>query len=42
VAVTHTYPAADLTADADLVVDRLSDITISRLEDIVRDNGRVS
>ena len=31
VAVTHTYPAAELT-DADLVVDRLSEITIPKLE----------
>jgi beta-phosphoglucomutase-like phosphatase (HAD superfamily) len=42
VAVTHTYPAAELTADADLVVDRLGDITIPLLEDLLRDNGRVS
>jgi beta-phosphoglucomutase len=31
VAVTHTYPAADLRG-ADLVVDRLGDITIAELE----------
>jgi HAD superfamily hydrolase (TIGR01509 family) len=31
VAVTHTYPAAELGA-ADLVVDRLSEITIQKLE----------
>ncbi len=41
VAVTHTYPAAELTG-ADLVVDRLSDLTIPQLEGIVRDNGRAS
>jgi HAD superfamily hydrolase (TIGR01509 family) len=34
VAVTHTYPAAQLT-DADVVVDRLSDITIPQLEALV-------
>ena len=31
VAVTHTYPAAELSG-ADLVVDALSDITVSKLE----------
>jgi beta-phosphoglucomutase len=41
VAVTHTYPAAELSV-ADLVVERLNDITIPRLEQIVRDNGRVA
>jgi beta-phosphoglucomutase-like phosphatase (HAD superfamily) len=41
VAVTHTYPAAELSG-ADLVVDQLSDITIPRLEGLVRDNGRAS
>jgi beta-phosphoglucomutase len=39
VAVTHTYPAAELAA-ADLIVEHLSEITIPRLEAIVRDNGR--
>jgi beta-phosphoglucomutase-like phosphatase (HAD superfamily) len=34
VAVTHTYPAARLT-DADVVVHRLSDITIPQLEALV-------
>ena len=38
VAVTHTYPAAELSG-ANLVVDRLSELTIPRLEEIVRDNG---
>jgi beta-phosphoglucomutase len=33
VAVTHTYPAAELSG-ADLVVDRLSDITVAALEDL--------
>jgi beta-phosphoglucomutase-like phosphatase (HAD superfamily) len=37
VAVTHTYPASELSA-ADLVVERLSDITIARLEGIVGDD----
>jgi beta-phosphoglucomutase-like phosphatase (HAD superfamily) len=41
VAVTHTYQAAELSA-ADLVVERLNDITILRLEQIVGDNGRVA
>jgi hypothetical protein len=38
VAVTHTYPAADLAGTADLVVDALSDLTVSRIEDLLRDN----
>ena len=38
VAVTHTYPAADLVGAADLVVDALSDLTVSRIEDLLRDN----
>jgi beta-phosphoglucomutase len=38
VAVTHTYPA-DQLAGADLVVNRLSDITIDKLEQIMRDNS---
>jgi len=33
VAITHTYPAAELTR-ADLVVDRLSEITLPRLESL--------
>jgi beta-phosphoglucomutase len=41
VAVTHTYPATELSA-ADLVVDRLSDITVARLEAVVRDNKPAS
>jgi beta-phosphoglucomutase len=39
VAVTHTYPARDL-ATADLVVERLADLTVSKVENIMRDNGR--
>ena len=38
VAVTHTYAAADL-AMADLVVDRLTDVTPSKMEELLRDNG---
>jgi beta-phosphoglucomutase len=38
VAVTHTYPASEL-GRADLVVDRLSDLTFSNVEEIVGDNG---
>ena len=38
VAVTHTYPATALVAAADLVVDALSDLTVSRIEDLLRDN----
>lgn len=34
VAVTHTFPAAELSA-ADLVVNSLNDITVARLEEIV-------
>jgi beta-phosphoglucomutase len=41
IAVTHTYPATELSA-ADLVVDRLSDLTVPMLEQIVRDNSRVT
>ncbi len=37
VAVTHTYPAADL-AMADLVVERLGDLTLSKIEEVLRDN----
>ena len=33
VAVTHSYPAAELSG-ADLVVDRLSDLTIPRLQSV--------
>jgi HAD superfamily hydrolase (TIGR01509 family) len=35
VAVTHTYPAAELTL-AHLVVDRLSDLTIAQIEELIR------
>jgi beta-phosphoglucomutase len=38
VAVTHTYSASELTS-ADLIVDRLSDLTVSNVEEILRDNG---
>jgi beta-phosphoglucomutase-like phosphatase (HAD superfamily) len=38
VAVTHTYPAAAL-ASADLIVDRLSDLTVAIVEAVMRDNG---
>ena len=38
IAVTHTYPAADL-AMADLVVDKLSDVTLSKIEEVLGDNG---
>ena len=38
IAVTHTYPAAELES-ADLIVDMLSDITPARIEDLLRDNG---
>ena len=38
VAVTHTYPATEL-GTADLVVDTLRDVTVSRIEDLLRDNG---
>jgi beta-phosphoglucomutase len=37
VAVTHTYPAAEL-GKADLVVDALSDLTLSRIEALIREN----
>lgn len=39
VAVTNTYPAAEL-GRADLIVERLSDLTFSRVEETMRDNGR--
>jgi len=35
VAVTNTYPAAELTSAADLVVDRLSELTLSRIDEMV-------
>jgi beta-phosphoglucomutase len=38
VAVAHTYPAAELDK-ADLVVEALSDITLSKIEELLRDNG---
>lgn len=39
VAVTHTYPATEL-GRADLVVERLADLTIGGVEELMRDNGR--
>jgi beta-phosphoglucomutase len=41
VAVTHTYPAGELSG-ADLVVEGLSDISIPRLEQIMRDHDSSS
>jgi beta-phosphoglucomutase len=41
VAVTHTYPAAEL-GSADLIIDRLSDLTLSKVEELMRDNGQAS
>jgi beta-phosphoglucomutase len=38
VAVTHTYPAAEL-GKADLIVDTLRDITPSKIEELLRDNS---
>jgi beta-phosphoglucomutase len=37
VAVTHTYPAAEL-GKADLVVETLSDLTLSAIEALIREN----
>ena len=39
VAVTHTYPASEL-GSADLVVERLGDLTIASVQEVMRDNGR--
>ena len=39
VAVTHTYPAAEL-GKADLVVETLSDLTLSSIEALIRENPR--
>lgn len=39
VAVTHTYPAAELDK-ADLVVDSLDELTLSKMEALMRDNIR--
>lgn len=39
VAVTHTYPASEF-GHADLVVERLDDLTIGALEDMMRHNER--
>jgi beta-phosphoglucomutase len=39
VAVTHTYPAAELDK-ADLVVETLSDLTLSDIEALIRENPR--
>ena len=38
VAVTHTYPASEL-GKADLIVDTLGDITLSKIETLLRDNS---
>lgn len=38
IAVTHTYPAAELRT-ADLVVERLADLTLPAIEELLRDNG---
>ena len=38
VAVTHTYPRAQLEK-ADLIVDTLTEVTLSKIEDLLRDNG---
>ena len=37
VAVTHTYPAGDL-GRADLIVDTLSDLTLSKIEALIRED----
>jgi len=39
VAITHTYPASEL-GRADLIVERLADLTIGGVEELMRDNGR--
>ena len=39
VAVGHTYPAGELQ-EADLFVERLADLTLSNIEETMRDNGR--
>jgi beta-phosphoglucomutase-like phosphatase (HAD superfamily) len=39
VAVTHTYPAAELEK-ADLIVDALSDLTLGKIEALLRDSPR--
>lgn len=39
VAVTNTYPAAELGM-ADVVVETLSDLTLSKIEALIRDNSR--
>jgi beta-phosphoglucomutase-like phosphatase (HAD superfamily) len=39
VAVTHTYPAAEL-GKADMVVETLSDLTLSAIEALIRENPR--
>ena len=39
VAVTHTYPAAEL-GKADLVVEALGDLTLSNIEGLIRENPR--
>jgi beta-phosphoglucomutase-like phosphatase (HAD superfamily) len=39
VAVTHTYPAVEL-GKVDLVVDALGDLTLSKIEALLRENSR--
>jgi beta-phosphoglucomutase-like phosphatase (HAD superfamily) len=39
VAVTHTYEASALQS-ADLIVEHLNDLTLAKVEEIMRDNGR--
>ncbi|HKY19625.1 MAG TPA: HAD family phosphatase [Vicinamibacterales bacterium] len=39
VAITNTYPASEL-GSADLIVERLSDLTLAGIEDVLRNNGR--
>lgn len=39
VAVTHTYPAAEL-GRADMVVDSLSDLTLAKIEALIRETAR--
>ena len=39
IAVTHTYPAAELE-EADVVVNDLGDVTVEELDRVLRDNSR--
>jgi HAD superfamily hydrolase (TIGR01509 family) len=38
IAVTHTYPASEL-GQADMVVERLGELTLAKVEELLRDNG---